>query len=159
MRNPITIEILGVPVPWARTGGNGKRRFTPKKMADWKNTAGLVATIVMAGRRPLTGPLLLTYTAVYEIPQSWPKWKKQAAAAGYIGMTSTPDLDNLIKCTGDAFNKIVYTDDALVTTGVVNKIYGPVTKVIAKVTSLDQLPSNCTQADYKVFLMNRSAAA
>jgi len=148
----ITIEISGAPVPWARTGGNGKRRFTPAKMGKWKDVAGLYATVAMAGRKPLTGPLLLTYTAIYEIPKSWPKWKRQAAVDGHIGMTSAPDLDNLVKCTGDAFNKIVYTDDALITKGAVNKIYGPVAKVVATVTRLDQLPNTCTRTELNAFL-------
>ena len=154
----ITIEITGKPVPWSRTEGNGKRRYNKSEMSAWKTFAGLKANTAMAGRKPLAGPLMLHYTAIYEIPKSWPKWRKQAAKAGYIAMTPKPDLDNLVKCTKDAFNKIVYVDDALVTKGFIHKKYGPVAMVVAKIIPVDQLPATCTQADLKAFLETEKVA-
>ena len=67
-------------------------------------------------------------------------------------MTPKPDLDNLVKCTKDAFNKIVYVDDALVTEGFIHKKYGHVAMVIAKIIPVDQLPATCTHADLKAFM-------
>lgn len=147
----IIIEIEGKPVPWARAGTQGKHRFTPAKVKNWKDLAALKGTLAMAGTRPLSGPLRLTYTAVCEIPQSWPKWKKQAALDGFVAMTAKPDLDNLVKCVKDAFNKVVYTDDSQIVATNAQKKYGPAPMVIAKITPLTHCSTTATRDEYRAF--------
>jgi Holliday junction resolvase RusA-like endonuclease len=61
--------------------------------------------------------------AQFEIPKSWPKWKRDAALLG-IYTPGRPDIDNVAKAVLDAFNGIVYKDDAQVYELTVKKIYG-----------------------------------
>lgn len=138
---PITIIVTGRPVPWARSGGNGKVRFTPAHVRAWQNDARIMARQEMAGRDPLEGPLRLSVIAVFEVPTSWPEWKRELAYDNRLGHTSKPDADNLVKNAKDAFNRIVYRDDAQVITEIGLKLYGrqPLMKII--IEPLDLLPS------------------
>ena len=62
--------------------------------------------------------------AVFIIPKSWPKAKKQAAMIGEIQHTGKPDADNVLKTVGDALNGIVWKDDSQIVSASINKRYG-----------------------------------
>ena len=51
--------------------------------------------------------------AQFEIPKSWTKAKK-AAAAAYEILPGKPDIDNIAKIVLDSFNGVVFEDDAQV---------------------------------------------
>jgi Holliday junction resolvase RusA-like endonuclease len=121
--SPITIEVPGLPVAFARSGGNGKVRFTPKKqrgaMADLK----LFAANAMRGREPFRGPLAAFMAFTWPMPASWPKRRREAPESRW--RTSRPDADNLCKLVLDSLNGIVFTDDAIVAHVAISKLYGP----------------------------------
>lgn len=52
--------------------------------------------------RPFTGPVLLKFVAVFEIPRSWPKKLQAAARNGTLFCTKKPDKDNIEKLIVDA---------------------------------------------------------
>lgn len=152
MTDSVFIKIDGFPVPWARAGSVGARRFTPPKMADWKTLAGFRAKQAMQGNPLFNFPLRAIYTAVYEAPSSWPQWKKEAALAGKIGKTSPPDIDNLFKCVADAFNGVVYTDDALIVNSHIRKVYGKAPMVCVNVAREEGLlPPTCARKEMIAF--------
>lgn len=121
----IALSIPGEAVPFARSGGLGKRRFTPKKQADFMAQVRILAAAAMRGQEPLTGPVQLKARFDYLRPAS--HTKKQAACPW---KTSKPDADNLIKIIKDALNTIAWSDDAQVCDLQVQKRYAPIAQVV-----------------------------
>jgi len=109
----IVIELAGTPV------GKGRPRFvrrtgcayTPTKTRNYEGNLRLAAQDVMAGAKPLEGPLAVTVHALFPVPASWSRRKRNAALDGSLWPTSKPDCDNIAKGACDALNQIVYRDD------------------------------------------------
>lgn len=131
--NFVAFDIPGEPIAFARSGGNGKVRFTPKRQRDFMALVQLAAHKAMAGQPPLTGPIELSIRAIYRPPSSWPK--KRAANARW--RTSKPDADNIAKIVADACNEIVWGDDAQISSLIVQKTYGPIAGVTVSAALLD----------------------
>ena len=125
----IEFTIPGDPVPFARAGSSGKVRFTPKKQASFMNMVKIIAHQAMAGRAPLSGPVMLTVTTTYTYPQSWSQRKKDGTA----WKVSRPDLSNLIKIIEDSMNGIVFDDDAQVVSLIARKSFGLVNETKVQV--------------------------
>jgi Holliday junction resolvase RusA-like endonuclease len=70
------------------------------------------------------GMVAAKITAVFEIPKSWPKKKKELAEENLIA-PGKPDVDNVVKIVLDACNRTVYVDDTQVVRCTVEKVYGP----------------------------------
>ena len=96
----IAFNIPGEPIAFARSGGNGKVRFTPRRQRDHMALIKLAAATAMEGAKPLQGPIELRIRAVYRVPSSWSK--KRAATAHW--RIARPDADNLGKLICDAIN-------------------------------------------------------
>jgi Holliday junction resolvase RusA-like endonuclease len=131
--NFITFDVPGEPIAFARSGGNGKIRFTPKRQRDFMALVQLAAYKAMDRQPPLTGPIELRIRAVYRVPTSWPK--KRAAGAHW--RTSKPDADNIAKIVSDACNEILFGDDAQVASLIVQKTYGPIAGVTVSAMHLE----------------------
>lgn len=131
----VAFHIPGDPVAFARSGGNGSVRFTPKKQRDFMALVKLAAHTAMNGQPPLDGAIDLKIRAVYRVPTSWPK--KKAAEAKW--RTSKPDADNIAKLVSDACNEIVFGDDAQVVDLRVQKLYGPIAGVFVTALVLDSV--------------------
>jgi Holliday junction resolvase RusA-like endonuclease len=87
--------------------------YTPEATRSYEAALKQVAVIAMAGKKPLSGPLSVSIEAVYEIPKSWTKAKREATLSGAMWKTSKPDLDNIMKMK-DALNGVVWLDDSQV---------------------------------------------
>lgn len=72
---------------------------------------------------PWTGPIMLRFTAVFEIPESWTKAQRAAALRGEVYHTARPDKDNIEKLISDALNGLAFVDDAQLQGGGVKR-YG-----------------------------------
>jgi Holliday junction resolvase RusA-like endonuclease len=133
MSGQIVIRLDGEP----RGKGRHRSRFVPSKVpgkkgfiqnyADGKtvsfeNRLSLAAQAVMEDRELLSGPLVVAVYAYMGIPASWAPKKRRLALADQIRPTKKPDFDNLAKVC-DALNKVVWTDDAIIVRGFVEKIY------------------------------------
>ena len=129
----VAFTIPSEPIAFARSGGNGKVRFTPKRQRDFMALVQLAAHQAMNGQPPLDGPIELQIRAVYRVPSSWPK--KRAATARW--RTSKPDADNIAKIVSDACNEIIFGDDAQVVSLIVQKTYGPIAGVTVSAALLD----------------------
>jgi len=132
----IAFTIPGEPVAFARSGGKGKIRFTPKRQRDFMALAQLAAHRAMNGQPPLEGPIELPIRATYRVPASWSK--KRADAARW--RTSRPDADNIAKIVADSINEIVFGDDSQVANLVVQKAYGPIAGVTVSAMALGGSP-------------------
>ena len=129
----IAFVIPGEPVAFARSGGNGKVRYTPKRQRDFMALVKLAALKAMDGASPMAGPVAMTIRATYLIPKSWPR--KRAANARW--RMSKPDADNIAKLVADSCNEIVFEDDAQVAELTVQKRYGALAGVTVTVAPLD----------------------
>ena len=119
----IRILIPGVPV------GKGRPRmtrtghcYTPEKTRIYEDKVALFGQQAMAGTRPLEGYLSVIVEAVFPVPESWSKKKKESALSGKL-FPGKPDLDNVQK-TLDGLNGIVWIDDAQIVSAVISKRYG-----------------------------------
>lgn len=128
----ISFEIAGEAVPFARAGANGKRRYTPKKQMSFMEIVKEKCARAMADLEPFKGPVQMDMIAVYLIPASWPKGRRESAK----WKASKPDLDNLAKLTSDAMNRIVYVDDAQIAHLSVKKVYGHICRMTVTITEL-----------------------
>lgn len=156
----IEITITGQPVAKGR-GRVGKLAdgrpvvFTPAKTRAWERDARHVARQEMFGRDLVAGAIELQIVAVFPVPQSWPNWKREAAAAGEVGHTTKPDGDNITKAVKDAFNGVVWLDDAQVVRTTIEKQYGPKPMVHARIQPLALITS---QTKSKAELLERKTA-
>jgi Holliday junction resolvase RusA-like endonuclease len=126
--------VPGEPVAFARSGGNGARRFTPKKQRDFMALVQLAAHTAMRGRPALQGALMATIAATYSIPASWSKKKRNDVCLYW--KTSRPDADNLAKICMDSLNEIAFNDDAQIVCLQVSKRYGSPTGFSIKIEAL-----------------------
>ncbi len=62
--------------------------------------------------------------AVYEVPASYPKKKREMALQGKIRPSVKPDIDNITKSILDALNGVAYYDDSGVIALTAEKVYG-----------------------------------
>lgn len=103
---------------------------------------------------PLTGPVKFECVAVFAIPPSWPKWKREAAARGEIHHTAKPDASNIVKLFEDAVNPpgnppegaavwpphghgYAYGDDSQITDTRCLKRYGFPERTVVRITPLN----------------------
>ncbi len=112
--------------------GNG-RTFTDPKTRAYESRLQSEARLLMAGKPKLEGPLSVHVTAFMPIPKSWSAGKQMTAIQGAIRPTTKPDADNLLK-TLDAFNGVLWEDDAQIVEATVVKRYSssPALVVIAR---------------------------
>lgn len=82
--------------------------YTDDKTAAYENLVRLACGAVKGG--PFTGPVRLTVRALFPIPKSWSKAKRDAAGCH----TSKPDLDNVVKAVKDGLTGSAWLDDSLV---------------------------------------------
>lgn len=108
---PIVIEVAGKPQAWKQIRDRSGQRFTAPEVRRWQNTVRILAGQQMKGRPALNGPVALVLVASILPSSSWAAWKIEAALAGRIEPTVTPDLSNYIKATEDALSTIVIEDD------------------------------------------------
>lgn len=116
----IRMEPVGKGRPrFTRTG----HAYTPAKTRAAERQIAEAARASMKGRPPFPGPVTVHVSAVFPIPKSWPKKKREDADAGLIAPTVKPDADNVAKLV-DALNGIVFEDDKQVVFLSVMKQYG-----------------------------------
>lgn len=117
-------RVPGPVQPWQRAGSRGRQKFTRPETAMYQNLVKITAKDAMKGKPPvLTGPVQAVMTFRFPIPESWPIWKKEAAANGHLVHDKKPDADNLMKTIMDACNGIVYGDDCQVFRPTINKLF------------------------------------
>lgn len=124
----VTFKVPGTPQGKGRPRAvkiAGKARMaTAKETVAYEGLIALAAQQAMAGRPPLSGPVVLRVHAAFPVPPSWSKRKQSDALAGKIRPTGKPDLDNIVKAIGDGCNGVAWVDDSAITELVTSKVYG-----------------------------------
>lgn len=107
--------------------GRGKWISPPDAILRHQNGVRRLAMLMLAGARgPWAGPVALDVDFVFQVPASWPKWKRQAALEGRLWPSSERygDRDNLEKLLGDALKGVLFADDSRIVDGRVRKVFG-----------------------------------
>lgn len=124
----LRFAVRGLPAPQgskefkgiSRTTGRAILVEASKAVRPWRQDVVIAAVDAMERHgswRPLPGPVHLVVEFFLPRPKSQPKTRRTAP-------TSAPDLDKLVRSTGDALTTAgAYTDDAVVTDITVRKRY------------------------------------
>ena len=118
--------VLGAPQGKARPRFSRKSGtvYTPKKTAAYEKK---IATEYQrnGGTCYSAGTYVRVHVkAVFPIPQSWSKAKRQLAADELLRPDKKPDIDNILKVVLDALNGVAYDDDKQVVCISCQKVYG-----------------------------------
>jgi Holliday junction resolvase RusA-like endonuclease len=92
--------------------------------------------MLQMGAAIIDEPVSVELLAELPIPASWSKKRRNLAILGLIRPSGRPDLDNLWKLMADAFNGVVFRDDALIVEAHARKIYGLQPKLVVTVSPL-----------------------
>jgi Holliday junction resolvase RusA-like endonuclease len=133
--DPLTVVLMGDPVAWARTriSKNGTL-FTPARQRNNAAVLRPAAQEAMNGRAPLDCPVRVDLQAEFAIPASWSRRKQESALLGELRPGKRPDLSNIAKQIEDAFNAVVFRDDALIVEyGLLRKVYSHQPKLVVTV--------------------------
>lgn len=127
---------------FGRLPGGGVTTHTPAKTKNYEAGLKLAAGSAMKGRPLLDCPCSVEVHVDTVVTDGWPAWKRQGAADGSVAATGKPDIDNIAKIVMDAFNKVVWRDDALVTDLRVTKAFADKPGITVYVRPLPALPAN-----------------
>ena len=106
--------------------------FTPAATRSYEAALRYAAQVEQGEAPPLDGPLAVEIEARMPVPVSWPKKRRNDALAGVTAPVGKPDADNLLK-TVDAFNGVVWIDDAQVVDVRVRKIFSEKPALVIRV--------------------------
>ena len=99
--------------------------YTPEKTISYENLVKLAYMDASEGGKiRLQGPIEMEVMAVFRIPGSASKIKRQGMMNGAIRPTKRPDIDNCLKAVMDGINGVAFDDDSQVVFIMVHKWYG-----------------------------------
>lgn len=142
---PIQFTIPGQPEAKGRPrfrivkpkgGSSFVSTYTPPETVKNEQRIADAAKAAMAGSTPCSLPIEILVELRMQIPVSWSKKKRVAAAAGQVRATKKPDLDNCAKSVLDACNGIVFADDGQVVQLTVRKLYHAVPAVVVAIRAV-----------------------
>lgn len=130
---------------FCRAGSRG-HAYTPRETRDYER---LVADCCrhemraqgLRGSWSLDESAGLSVIALFPIPASWPKWKREKALRGELPPSCKPDFDNIAKAIADGLNGIAWKDDAGVALGVQIKDW--LRPAYARMADLSKYPHGC----------------
>lgn len=132
----IEIVLLGAPMGKERVRTTREGHvYTPERTVNYESRLALAAQQVMGARPLLEGPLRVDIVALMPIAESKPARWRAAAVAGSERPTKKPDYDNFAKIL-DALNLIVWTDDAQIVVGHIEKHYSAKPMLAVRVTQI-----------------------
>jgi Holliday junction resolvase RusA-like endonuclease len=148
----LVVTIPGQPVPKGRPRmTRAGHTYTPLKTRSWES---VIQSAVVEARfqgdyfLPFAGPVSVRVTAYFEIPVSWPAWKRKAALGGSLRHTGTPDLDNILKLVMDAVNGSgTWADDSYVVGLSATKDYSATPRTVITITRAAGTPSQTTSRE------------
>ena len=97
--------------------------YYDKKTHEYRERVRDYAIEASEGREVLTGPVAVIVEAIFTPPESWPKYRKEAALRGMWNVKK-PDMDNIVKAVTDSMSGVIYDDDNQVAIPIGMKRYG-----------------------------------
>lgn len=140
LNEPLVFSVPGQPQGKGRArsfrhaGGIG--HYTPEKTRSYESLIQGAAIDEMRGREPSPEPVEVTIRAVFAIPRSFSKKRREAALRHEILPARKPDMSNIAKAVEDAMNGVVFCDDCQIVRETMIKVYGPSPQVVIEVTPI-----------------------
>ena len=119
--------------PRFTTAGGFTRSYTPAKTREYEDYIAARFRSAAGGLK-LLPPIRVDVLAIYGVPKSYTKQRRQECMANLVAPTTKPDVDNILKAVLDALNKIAFEDDCQVSTCVVTRRYGDPPGLVVKIT-------------------------
>lgn len=123
----ITVVVPGKPQGKQRARtvrtAKGVRTFTPEATVAYEDKIGWYYAH-SRGQYFADKPVSVTIQAVFDVPVSFSKKKREKCLTGQISPQGKPDTDNIAKAVLDGLNDIAYKDDKQVVQLCVTKTYG-----------------------------------
>lgn len=133
----VAFDIPGAPFAKQRPRmTRSGRAYTPAATVSYERTVGTIA--LQHCPKPFTGPVRLTVKAVFPIPQSWSRKKREEHI--WRAHTQRPDFDNVLKAICDGLNAVAFADDAQIAECTVTKTWGERGNVVVVVEALTEQP-------------------
>ena len=116
----VIFTVPGEPQGKARARTCGGHTYTPEKTVLYENLikseyARQCGNLKFATLSDGTAqPVAVRIEAVFGIPKSYSKKKRERALNGELAPTKKPDADNIAKVVCDALNGVAYVDDTQV---------------------------------------------
>jgi Holliday junction resolvase RusA-like endonuclease len=147
----ITFTIPGKPYPQKRPRVTKFGTFMPKENREAEKLIKACLAQAFPGKRlsPTQRPLRLSLLCAFAPAASWPQWKREAAIAGEIAHTMTPDGDNLAKTVKDALNRVIWQDDSQIVTTEVRKCWDEKPYTLVNIYPVNELRHDCSKADWQ----------
>ena len=129
----IVVELAGEPrgkgrprSRIARTKGGQQfvAVYTDSETRAYEKSLGWAGKAAMGAREPLSGPLAVAVEAIFSVPPSWSRPKRDRALAGILRPRGPIDIDNCAKIALDGLNGIIWEDDAQIAILNITKSYG-----------------------------------
>lgn len=126
----IKLIILGEPVaqhrPRITTAGKFPRMYKTASDTNYREKLYWEAKQLKMKPIPRPTPICVDLKVFRAIPKSLSQSKRLLAAEGVILPTTKPDIDNYVKQVFDAFNGLIWEDDAQIVTVHARKFYGEI---------------------------------
>jgi Holliday junction resolvase RusA-like endonuclease len=116
----------------------GVRLITPSDTVAVEKLIADTFRLKFPRHRPWTGPIMLQFTAVFEIPLGFNRAQRQVALDGQLYHTGKPDKDNIEKLICDALNGLAWVDDAQLQGGGIKR-YGVAERIDVTLRQLDHV--------------------
>lgn len=98
--------------------------YTPKKTKEYERLVEEAFTLKYGNIEPIEGAVYANIIAVFEVPKSYSKKRRQEILENENLYTHKPDGDNIAKAILDSLNGLAFKDDSQVVHMKVTKIYG-----------------------------------
>ena len=137
----IKMSILGEPVaqhrPRITTAGKFPRMY--KTASDNNYREKLYWEAKQLNMKPIPRPTqICADLKVYKaIPKSFSQAKRSLAIKGALRPTTKPDIDNYVKQVFDAFNGLIWEDDAQIVTVHARKFYGEIPRLDLEISTIN----------------------
>jgi Holliday junction resolvase RusA-like endonuclease len=93
--------------------GKGVGTYNDDRTAAYENLIRLAFTKAYPDHVPASKAMIcLSFHAIFPIPKSASKAKREAMISGRVRPTSKPDLKNILAAVEDGLNGVAYLDDA-----------------------------------------------
>ena len=119
----IKITIPGKPMGKQRHRMGRGFSYTPKETVNYEDLVKLCFMDSVKNHTLIDCPVSVSINAYFPIPKGMKKDDRKKAEYGILPYTKKPDCDNIAKIIMDGLNGIAWTDDKIVYTCVVSKIY------------------------------------
>lgn len=128
----IEFKVYGKPQGKARPRFNSMthRTYTPAKTRSYEHEIAVCYKEANGPMFPADVYVGISIRALFPVPVSWPKKKRELVRMGTIKPTVKPDVDNIIKAVLDGLNGVAYEDDKQVIHVSASKAYTNSTPMI-----------------------------